>query len=78
EARARFLDSEVVQVVHRLRDLGAARALRVFFFNMVDQAKTAEEQILVAQFAYELGRLNASIRAAKRAHQRNNVITPYG
>ena len=74
EARAAFLDRELVQLVQRLHDLGANKRLRTFLLHLAGLAESAEERLLVAQLAHESDRPREAIRAIKRLSQLDNQV----
>ncbi len=72
--RQAFMEQELVQLVHRLHELGANARLRTFLLHLAGLAESAEERLLVAQLAHESGRPREAIRAVKRASQLDNLI----
>jgi len=74
EVRQQFLDQELVQLVHRLHELGADKRLRTFLLHLSGLAKSAEERLLVAQLAHETDRPREAVRAIKRLNQLDNLV----
>lgn len=74
QARAAFLQLELVQLVQRLHSLGADKRLRTFLLHLAGLAESAEERLLVAQLAHESERPREAVRAIKRANQLDNII----
>ena len=72
--RRAFVEQELVQLVHRLHELGANARLRTFLLHLAGLAENAEERLLVAQLAHESGRPREAIRAVKRVSQLDNLI----
>lgn len=74
QARAAFLERELVQLVQRLHGLGADKRLRTFLLHLAGLAESAEERLLVAQLAHESDRPREAVRAIKRANQLDNIV----
>lgn len=74
EIRRQFLNRELVQLVHRLHELGADKRLRTFLLHLSGLAESAEERLLVAQLAHESDRPREAVRAIKRLNQLDNLV----
>jgi peptidoglycan lytic transglycosylase len=67
EERDAFNQRELVQVVRAMGAIGQTQWLKPFFLTLLDRARSASEQAMIADLAREVGRVDLGVRAGKYA-----------
>lgn len=62
-----FLNRPVIKVFMRLHEMGERKLLRILFIDMIRNAESSEELVLMAALGTYLDRLDLGLRAAKLA-----------
>jgi len=62
-----FMDRPVIKVLVRLNDMGERRLLRILFIDMIKNAKSSDDLVMMTALGTYLDRLDLGLRAAKLA-----------
>lgn len=72
-----FLDQELVKAIRLIRDAGEERYVRTLAFEIADRAKDDGELVLLSELLWTFEHPAISLRIAKRASQRQVLLTDY-
>ena len=77
ETRNSFYNSELVTIVHLLREVGASELMERFLFRLIFLAETGKEYALVAELADSVGRPDLAMRTARSARGDGIILPGY-
>lgn len=76
--RQAFFNRDLIRAVGRLHNIGEEDRARVFFKAATDNAEQRADFALLTELAYQIGRPDLAIEAAKAANQKNMLMASGG